>query len=47
MIYLVSIRIGQNETDRYVEAASEQEAIDKVRSSLDTFARRWANVFVG
>lgn len=47
MTYLVSIRYAQHETDVYVVARNEEEAVSKVRFSLDPIVRRWASVFVG
>jgi len=47
MTYLVSIRIAQYETEVYVDAANEAEAVAKVRATLTGRDARWANVFVG
>lgn len=47
MTYLVSINYGGNETEEYVVAKNEVEAIAKVRASLPARVARWANVFIG
>ncbi|AGC35747.1 hypothetical protein ACP46_gp62 [Rhizobium phage RHEph06] len=47
MTYLVSINYGGNETEVYVTARNEAEAIAQVRATLTGRVARWANVFIG
>lgn len=44
--YLVYVKYGGKQTDHYVKAKSEEEAIKKVKASLPSNIRRWASVFV-
>ena len=43
--YEIQISLGGDYRFEYVTAASEQDAVAIARAGLDSFARRWANVF--